>query len=61
MNFLVSFGLTLAVAIESRKVKGVHWRSQLRALRKLIFSDPLYFFLPLPPRKSTLDDEISND
>ncbi|MGM0575214.1 MAG: hypothetical protein ACQEXJ_05745 [Myxococcota bacterium] len=47
VNFVVSFGLTLAVAIESRKVAGVDWRLELRSLGRLALRQPLRFFLPL--------------
>lgn len=56
VNFLVSFGLTLFVAIESRKVEGVDWRRALRSVLGLILRQPFRFFFPLPdkaPRASS--------
>lgn len=48
VNFLVSFGLTLGVAVESRKVVGVNWRHQVRTLAQLALRRPFHFFFPFP-------------
>lgn len=46
VNFLVSFGLTLTVAITARRVEGIRWRQQLRQVWALLRSDPWAFFVP---------------
>lgn len=50
VNFLVSFGLTLGVAVESRKVVGVNWRQQLKTLARLALRRPFHFFFPFPEK-----------
>jgi site-specific recombinase len=47
INFLVSFSLTLSVAINARRLEGVDWRAQLRAVWQLAKSHPIAFFLPI--------------
>lgn len=51
VNFLVSFGITLWVAIASRDIEGIDWRAQLGSLGRLIRAHPVQFFVPLgdPP------------
>ncbi|ACY18576.1 formate/nitrite transporter family protein [Haliangium ochraceum] len=50
VNFIVSFGLTLIVAIEARKVEGADWRFEVGNLLRLIIQSPLRFFFPFPER-----------
>lgn len=45
VNFLVSFALTLQVAITSRRVEGIDWRRQLRQLWRLLRKEPVSFFV----------------
>lgn len=52
VNFIVSFGITLLVAIDARSLDGIDWRSALRAVVRLALSRPLAFFIPLD-RSST--------
>jgi site-specific recombinase len=47
VNFLVSFGLTLAVAVQARRLDGVDWRAGRRELWRLFRTRPLRFLLPL--------------
>lgn len=49
VNFLVSFGLTLTVAITSRRVAGIDWRAKMGSLAKLLREAPVLFFIPLTP------------
>lgn len=49
VNFLVSFSLTLAVALSARRLVGVNWRQQLGLAWKLARSEPGSFFLPPNP------------
>ena len=56
VNFVVSFALTLSVAINARRLEGVDWRAQLRALWALVKARPASFFLPIGP--STAGDGI---
>ena len=53
VNFVVSFGLTLAVAIESRKVTGVDWRRELRSVGRLLLASPLRFLMPKAQRQAS--------
>lgn len=46
VNFLISFLLTLQVAIRARQVEGIDWRRQIRQLARLLRAEPLSFFLP---------------
>jgi len=46
INFLVSFSITLAVAINARRLEGVDWRAQLAHLWRLMRAEPLSFLLP---------------
>lgn len=46
VNFVVSFTLTLAVAINARRLDGVDWRSGLRSVVRLALRSPFSFFLP---------------
>ena len=48
VNFLVSFGLTLQLAITSRRVEGIDWRRQLRQLWRLVRAEPGSFVVPAP-------------
>ncbi|MFT5433887.1 MAG: site-specific recombinase [Myxococcota bacterium] len=52
INFLVSFGMTLWVAIAARDIEGIDWRAQLRSLGRLIRSHPAQFFIPLRSQSS---------
>ena len=52
VNFVVSFGLTLAVAVQARRVAGTEWRSGFRGVARLFRRDPMGFLLPTPPRGS---------
>lgn len=47
VNFLVSFGLTLGVAVQARRLDGVDWRAGRRELWRLFRTRPLRFLLPL--------------
>ena len=51
VNFIVSFWLTLSVALSARRLEGVDWRASFRAAFRLARKEPLSFFLP--PRKTT--------
>jgi site-specific recombinase len=54
VNFLVSFGLSLALAMESRRVTFGETRALVRGLLRHFLRRPLdYFFPPLRRRKST--------
>jgi site-specific recombinase len=46
INFLVSFSITLAVAINARRLEGVDWRAQMASLWRLMRAEPLSFLLP---------------
>ena len=50
VNFVVSFGLTLSVAIDARRLDGVDWRAGIRGVAGLALARPLAFFVP--PRRS---------
>lgn len=50
VNFLVSFLLTLGIAVEARQVERIAWRQHLAALGWLVLRQPLSFVLP--PRTS---------
>lgn len=47
VNFVVSFGVTLAVAIDARRLDGIDWRSGLRGVVRLAKSDPVGFLMPV--------------
>ncbi|MFT6397842.1 MAG: site-specific recombinase [Bradymonadia bacterium] len=47
VNFIVSFALTLTVAVNARRLDGVGWRSGLKGLLRLAKSNPIGFFLPV--------------
>lgn len=49
VNFIVSFGLTLLVAVQARRVSGADWRSGFRNVAALFREDPMGFLLPKPP------------
>lgn len=51
INFVVSFGLTLWVAVAARDVQGLDWTGQLRSVGRLIRQHPIEFFVPLPERQ----------
>ena len=46
VNFLVSFGVTLVIALESRKIAGVDWGAAAGSVARLFVEDPLAFILP---------------
>lgn len=53
VNFIVSFSLTLSVALSARRLEGVDWRASFRAAFRLARKQPLSFFLP--PREEAKD------
>ncbi|MDX2301460.1 MAG: site-specific recombinase [Microscillaceae bacterium] len=57
MNFIVSFSLSITVAIQSRRVKFKETKKLFRGLRKLIFKKPLQFVFP--PRKKPMSSETN--
>lgn len=46
VNFIVSFLLTLNVALNARRLEGVDWRASFRAAFRLARREPLSFFRP---------------
>ena len=56
VNFLVSFALTLSVAVTARRVEGVEWRRQLRQLWRLLREDPRAFIIPDRTAEQDSDD-----
>ena len=52
-NFLVSFGLSMALAFRSRKITFGGVREILKEIRRYFFQNPLRFFFPI--RSSELD------
>ncbi len=47
VNFIVSFSLTLGVAISARRVQGSTWRNKVVEVWELLRAQPAAFFLPL--------------
>ena len=52
VNFLVSFSITLGVAIAARRVQGHAWRDRLSSVWRLARARPLAFFLPLDEKQT---------
>lgn len=50
VNFAVSFSLTLAVAINARRLDGADWQGSLRAVWAQLRADPTSFVVPAPSR-----------
>ncbi|MEM9695905.1 MAG: hypothetical protein AAGA56_25400, partial [Myxococcota bacterium] len=59
INFLVSFAITLAVAINARRLEGVNWRAQVRALAVLAARQPFSFFY-LRPEKAPQSTDVAS-
>ena len=64
VNFLVSFSLTLGVAVNARRLEGVNWQRQLGSLWQLAKTQPLSFFLPrdtaaAAPASESIDQSAS--
>ncbi|MDL1913451.1 MAG: recombinase [Bergeyella sp.] len=55
-NFIVSFGLSIVLALRSRKIDFSEFVLILREIVKHFFSHPLHFFVPIP---SELDDKAA--
>lgn len=54
VNFLVSFLLTLGVAVHARDLEGIDWGARFADVWQLVKREPLSFFLPIgddPPRE----------
>ena len=54
VNFLVSFGLTLAVTLKSRRVTAVQFRRLALFLARRFLRNPLAWLIP--PRQPRIDD-----
>ncbi len=52
VNFVVSFGITLMIAIDARRLDGIDWRTSVRGVAQLAASRPLAFFLPIDRARS---------
>ena len=49
VNFVASFGLTMVVAVEARRLDGIEVRRLLRSVLRRAWERPLHFLVPLAP------------